>query len=382
MTGIANAHVARAPVLVLSGVPPQAQENRGALQDMVHTDLVRSITRYARTVREPSRILPELDEAVARALGESGEPGPAYVDFPTDTLRAERAARAACWTNTCARSRRRRCLPIPPTALRAAELVLVGAAPAGDQRPRRAARRCRARALPRPDRGRVPRHGREPRPRRRRAPGRRRGHARAGDGRGRPRGHGRAPARFPARLRLAGRVRRGALPAHRRPSPAKCATTGAARSRWWPTQASRSTRFSPRRAARTPAVDRAWVAGLRARHAERVDRRQRGDACRARRQRRSHASGSPARRPAGRAAAREHRRGRRRRQPELRPRRPVVVGLARPGLARLHRRRHAVRHRREPRVPAARRGGGRPATARSASTRWRSTPRRATGRRC
>ena len=51
MTGIANAHVARAPVLVMSGVPPRRQENRGALQDMVHTDLVRSLTRYARTVR-------------------------------------------------------------------------------------------------------------------------------------------------------------------------------------------------------------------------------------------------------------------------------------------------------------------------------------------
>ncbi len=55
MTGIANAHVARASVLVLSGAPPRAQENRGALQDIVHTDLVRSITRYARTVREPAR---------------------------------------------------------------------------------------------------------------------------------------------------------------------------------------------------------------------------------------------------------------------------------------------------------------------------------------
>ena len=89
MTGIANAHVARASVLVLSGVPPRAQENRGALQDIVHTDLVRSITRYARTVREPSLALQELDEAFSRALGEGGEPGPAYLDFPTDTLRAD-----------------------------------------------------------------------------------------------------------------------------------------------------------------------------------------------------------------------------------------------------------------------------------------------------
>jgi len=88
MTGIANAHVSRAPVLVLSGTPPQPQENRGALQDMVHVDLVRSLTRYARTVRDPALVLQELDEAVARARGEGGEPGPAYLDFPTDTLRA------------------------------------------------------------------------------------------------------------------------------------------------------------------------------------------------------------------------------------------------------------------------------------------------------
>jgi acetolactate synthase I/II/III large subunit len=89
MTGIANAHVARASVLVLSGLPPRAQENRGALQDIVHTDLVRSLTRYARTVREPALVLQELDEAVARALGQGGDPGPVYLDFPTDTLRAE-----------------------------------------------------------------------------------------------------------------------------------------------------------------------------------------------------------------------------------------------------------------------------------------------------
>ena len=89
ITGIANAHVSRAPVLVLSGAVPRPQENRGGLQDLVHIDLVRSITRYARTIREPSLVLPELDEAVSRAFGQGGEPGPAFLDFPTDVLRAE-----------------------------------------------------------------------------------------------------------------------------------------------------------------------------------------------------------------------------------------------------------------------------------------------------
>ena len=88
MTGIANAHVARAPVLILSGTPPTAQENRGALQDLDHCQFVRPLTRYARTVRAPALVLQELDEAWSRALGEGGEPGPVYLDFPVDTLRA------------------------------------------------------------------------------------------------------------------------------------------------------------------------------------------------------------------------------------------------------------------------------------------------------
>ncbi len=88
MTGIANAHVSRVPVLVLSGTPPRPQEHRGGLQDMDHTLLLSSITRYARTVREPSLVPAELAEAIARAHGDAGEPGPAYLDFPTDTLRA------------------------------------------------------------------------------------------------------------------------------------------------------------------------------------------------------------------------------------------------------------------------------------------------------
>ena len=88
ITGIANAHVARAPVVVLSGRPPRPQENRGALQDLDHVDLVRTVTRYARTVREPALVLQELDEAFARAAGEGGEPGPVFIEFPTDVLRA------------------------------------------------------------------------------------------------------------------------------------------------------------------------------------------------------------------------------------------------------------------------------------------------------
>ncbi|MCE2510572.1 MAG: thiamine pyrophosphate-binding protein [Alphaproteobacteria bacterium] len=87
ITGIVNAHVARAPVVILSGVPPRPQEQMGALQDLVHTDLLHSVTRQARTVREADHVLPALDEAFARAIGDGGLPGPVYLDFPTDLLR-------------------------------------------------------------------------------------------------------------------------------------------------------------------------------------------------------------------------------------------------------------------------------------------------------
>jgi acetolactate synthase I/II/III large subunit len=89
MTGIANAHVSRVPVLVLSGTPPRPQENRGALQDMSHTALVQSITRVARTVRHAHALPRELDGAISAALGHGGEPGPVFLDFPVDVQREE-----------------------------------------------------------------------------------------------------------------------------------------------------------------------------------------------------------------------------------------------------------------------------------------------------
>ncbi len=88
VTGIANASISRVPLLVISGVPPRAQQNMGALQSLPQVDMLRPITRYARTISRPEHVLRELDEAVAHAEGHCGEPGPAFIDFPTDVLRA------------------------------------------------------------------------------------------------------------------------------------------------------------------------------------------------------------------------------------------------------------------------------------------------------
>ncbi|WP_323000301.1 thiamine pyrophosphate-binding protein [Castellaniella sp.] len=87
VTGIANAHMSRIPVLIVSGVPPMPQENRGALQDMSHIEIVRSITRYARTVHHAHAVPRELDAAIAAAQGFAGELGPSFIDFPVDVQR-------------------------------------------------------------------------------------------------------------------------------------------------------------------------------------------------------------------------------------------------------------------------------------------------------
>lgn len=88
VTGVANASLARAPVLVIGGCTSRPQANMGPLQDIPHVDILKPVTRTARTLRVAEQVVRELDEAVARAMGDLGEPGPVYVEIPTDVLRA------------------------------------------------------------------------------------------------------------------------------------------------------------------------------------------------------------------------------------------------------------------------------------------------------
>ena len=87
VTAIANASLARIPVLLIGGCTSRPQANMGPLQDIPHVDILRPVTRTARTARVPDQVVRELDEAVARAMGCGGEPGPVYIEVPTDVLR-------------------------------------------------------------------------------------------------------------------------------------------------------------------------------------------------------------------------------------------------------------------------------------------------------
>lgn len=59
----------------------------GPLQDIPHVDILRPVCRHARTARVAEQVIREIDEAIARAMGDCGEPGPVYIEIPTDVLR-------------------------------------------------------------------------------------------------------------------------------------------------------------------------------------------------------------------------------------------------------------------------------------------------------
>jgi acetolactate synthase-1/2/3 large subunit len=87
VTGMANASLARVPVLLIGGCTSRPQANMGPLQDIPHVDILRPVCRQARTLRVADQVIREFDEAVSRAFGDLGEPGPVYLEIPTDVLR-------------------------------------------------------------------------------------------------------------------------------------------------------------------------------------------------------------------------------------------------------------------------------------------------------
>jgi acetolactate synthase-1/2/3 large subunit len=92
VTAMANAHLARVPLLLIGGCTSRPQANMGPLQDIPHVDILRPVSRYCRTARVAEQVVRELDEAIACTFGDMGEPGPSYIEVPTDVLRTRVAA--------------------------------------------------------------------------------------------------------------------------------------------------------------------------------------------------------------------------------------------------------------------------------------------------
>ena len=122
VTAMANAQLERVPVLLIGGCAPVAQDDLGPLQGIAHVDIMRPVTRLARTLRVADNVLRDLDKALATAQGDGTVPGPAYVEIPTDVLRQTVPAAIVLAEYLSARPRRR--LPPDPAEVeRAARLL-------------------------------------------------------------------------------------------------------------------------------------------------------------------------------------------------------------------------------------------------------------------
>ena len=86
VTAIANAHIARVPVVVVTGRPPRPQTGMGALQDIPQAELVAPLCRRVETVWDRRHLLARMDAVWSAALGEDGAEGPGLIEIPTDVL--------------------------------------------------------------------------------------------------------------------------------------------------------------------------------------------------------------------------------------------------------------------------------------------------------
>jgi acetolactate synthase-1/2/3 large subunit len=84
ITGIANAHAAGSPILCISGHSAVFEFDTGALQDMEQIEIIRPLTKYAKSVYQTHRIPEYMAAAFRYSL--SGKPGPSYLEIPMDVL--------------------------------------------------------------------------------------------------------------------------------------------------------------------------------------------------------------------------------------------------------------------------------------------------------
>ena len=87
LTGIANAYLDNAPLVVLCGRHPLRDDLTGALQEMNQIDMVKPITKWCATCYDTKRIPEYLSIAFRQAT--LGRPGPVFLELPPDILFVE-----------------------------------------------------------------------------------------------------------------------------------------------------------------------------------------------------------------------------------------------------------------------------------------------------
>ena len=87
LTGVVNAHLDGAPMLLLTGAGPLGTAGMGHFQDFEQVALAAPVCKYARVLDIPGRISEQVREAFE--IARSGRPGPVHLTFPMDVQEAE-----------------------------------------------------------------------------------------------------------------------------------------------------------------------------------------------------------------------------------------------------------------------------------------------------
>ncbi len=82
ITGAANAAVANSPIICISGHSPLGEFDAGALQDLNQIDIIKPLTKMARSIYQTERIPDYMAMAFRHSL--AGRPGPVYLEIPMD----------------------------------------------------------------------------------------------------------------------------------------------------------------------------------------------------------------------------------------------------------------------------------------------------------
>ena len=84
ITPLKNAQMAQSPVVLIGGAAATLLKGRGALQDIDHLAVVKSLVKWSKAVTTVREIVPALTHAFQ--VAQSGTPGPVFVEIPIDLL--------------------------------------------------------------------------------------------------------------------------------------------------------------------------------------------------------------------------------------------------------------------------------------------------------
>jgi len=119
LTGIANAYLDNAPLVVLCGRHPLRDDLTGALQEMNQIDMVKPVTKWSATCYDIKRIPEYLSIAFRQAT--QGRPGPVFLELPPDILSV--AVEESAVQFPVKKTHRTMCQPHESELARAADII-------------------------------------------------------------------------------------------------------------------------------------------------------------------------------------------------------------------------------------------------------------------